>query len=940
MKTSRLFNALMALFLVFAAMASVQPAAAQTNHSPASVSLNANVNYVPGELLVQFASGLPASAYSAQASALAGQVNAQVASTNGDIALLSFDESADMTAMGALVAAKSGVKAVSLNYIGHIPEINGKAATGVGDKTKTLRTDKNGEIQQVDKSAFSGLRTLRKGKSTPTYPIEWSTYDTWGWDQIHTPIIWANTVVSPQVCILDTGADILHPDLKGKVLNGKDFVNDDLIANDDNGHGTHVAGIIVANNANKIGVLGVSNGTALAVKVLSGDGTGTTYDLVEGIRYCANLPAVRVMNMSIGGYGDSSILYDALYYAIVTKGKFIVAAAGNEYTSDFTSATGASAFPGAWGSPKVCSDGTYDATETCTGKVNGIHQGMVAVAAGASPYDPSGYDGDLDGYFWVDQNNNSSRNLPGENYYPAQCLADFSNYGDWVEIIAPGEEIVSTVPVSAPYTGMGSFTEAGGYGVASGTSMAAPFVAGAVARLLSAYPTTQVNTTTAANPYTIQDRLLGSGADISGSLAVDTGVTEPAYAYLGADNDFIPPFNTGDESFGGEVPYCVPTVGGNFTAAQAMDNAVYLDVASAMGRTSMTVYVRDATNGLPLTGAKVMVYQGTALKDSAILGNKYTAVSTTVPADITEDYVELTNLPASGADLTVKITKAGYTTNAVVATIPTSSLYHYYTDEYLTVSVPPLGKITLVADWDYSNGWGNIDLDLFTYLPQAALGADDTIIGNRRDGADWFYNLDGVFEGNLYAPLDPSITAYRTRWYHEGGNQNVNNGVGTEAVAMAPAPGLPLNPYFNTAAAPLNQYDFYLNDYGAGGDDMAWYAGPIVVRLWRAGLPAAAKISGVLEPVTTMPYAYSLFNDYTTTCDSDGVDNMVTTDPATDKINNADNEWLYIGNIIGKDFNLEDTCVVGDPAGDTAYDGIPGGGLPYRVNSGMHGGVK
>jgi len=268
MKTSRLFNVLMALFLVLAAMASVQPAAAQNSSRPSSISLNANLDYVPGELLVQFENGSSASAYKAQASALAGQVNAQVANLNGNIALLSFDENADMNALGALAASKPGVKAVSLNYIGHIPEINGKPATGTGDKTKTQRVNhRTGEIERVDKSAYSNLRTLKKGKSTPTYPIEWSTFDTWGWDQIYTPIIWSNTVVSPQVCILDTGADILHPDLKAKVLNGKDFVNDDLIANDDNGHGTHVAGIVVANNINKIGVMGVSNGTALAVKV-------------------------------------------------------------------------------------------------------------------------------------------------------------------------------------------------------------------------------------------------------------------------------------------------------------------------------------------------------------------------------------------------------------------------------------------------------------------------------------------------------------------------------------------------------------------------------------------------------------------------------------------------------------------------------------------------
>ena len=75
MKVSRIFNALMALFLIVAAMASVQPAAAQRNNQP-NADIARDVLFVPGEVLVGFTSGQTAKAYSAQASALAGEVSA------------------------------------------------------------------------------------------------------------------------------------------------------------------------------------------------------------------------------------------------------------------------------------------------------------------------------------------------------------------------------------------------------------------------------------------------------------------------------------------------------------------------------------------------------------------------------------------------------------------------------------------------------------------------------------------------------------------------------------------------------------------------------------------------------------------------------------------------------------------------------------------------
>jgi thermitase len=100
--------------------------------------------------------------------------------------------------------------------------------------------------------------------------------------------------------VIDTGVDHTHPDLLYQVLLGKDFVNNDSAPMDDHGHGTHVAGIIAAKQNNKMGMAGVSTGKVIAVKSLGAQGYGTSYDVAQGIYYCANRSDVGVINMSLG----------------------------------------------------------------------------------------------------------------------------------------------------------------------------------------------------------------------------------------------------------------------------------------------------------------------------------------------------------------------------------------------------------------------------------------------------------------------------------------------------------------------------------------------------------------------------------------------------------------------------------------------------------------
>jgi subtilisin family serine protease len=132
------------------------------------------------------------------------------------------------------------------------------------------------------------------------------------------------------IAILDTGIDLIHPDLQSKVLSGgRDFINNDFDASDDHWHGTHVAGIAAAETNNTEGIAGVAwNCKLLPVKVLDQDGDGYYSWIAEGIRWAADNGA-DVINMSFGGPSEGGILREALHYA-KAAGVVLVASAGNE----------------------------------------------------------------------------------------------------------------------------------------------------------------------------------------------------------------------------------------------------------------------------------------------------------------------------------------------------------------------------------------------------------------------------------------------------------------------------------------------------------------------------------------------------------------------------------------------------------------------------------
>ena len=203
--------------------------------------------------------------------------------------------------------------------------------------------------------------------------------------------------------IIDSGVDYDHPDLTVDQSRSKSFIDGQTSADDQNGHGTHVAGIIGAKN-NEFGVLGVASGASIvALKVLDNDGEGNLSYIIQALAYVnTSAQAGDVVNMSIGAESGSSIL-DQQVKNTASRGIYFSIAAGN--------------------------DGEL-ANLSSPARVNGAN--IYTVTA-------------------VDSLDN---------------FASFSNYGnDVVDYAAPGVRILSTWTNNR-------------YAYASGTSMAAPHVAG------------------------------------------------------------------------------------------------------------------------------------------------------------------------------------------------------------------------------------------------------------------------------------------------------------------------------------------------------------------------------------------------------------------------------------------------------------------------------
>lgn len=188
------------------------------------------------------------------------------------------------------------------------------------ERNEILRIDDDVEVH-----ALAPLRVSRRPLPTPT-PGQTLP---WGIDRIDAEQVWSTTSGKlVKVGIIDTGIDLAHPDLKDNIKGGVNTINPYKSYNDDNGHGTHVAGIIAALN-NSFGVVGVGPEIDLyAIKALDKRGSGYLSDIIEGLDWAIQ-NKIQVVNMSLGTNSDVQSFRDAVVRAF-EAGIVLVAAAGND----------------------------------------------------------------------------------------------------------------------------------------------------------------------------------------------------------------------------------------------------------------------------------------------------------------------------------------------------------------------------------------------------------------------------------------------------------------------------------------------------------------------------------------------------------------------------------------------------------------------------------
>lgn len=170
---------------------------------------------------------------------------------------------------------------------------------------------------------------LAAGAHVPTDP-DYTDPKNYGLVKINAESAWDVTKGSAAVtvAVVDSGLSMTHPEFAGRIVPGYDFVNADADPSDDQGHGTHVAGIIAAAMDNGLGLTGVAPEVRIMpVKVLNAMNTGAWADIAAGIVWAADQGA-QIINLSLGGPVDDIVLFDAVQYA-AGKGALIVAAGGN-----------------------------------------------------------------------------------------------------------------------------------------------------------------------------------------------------------------------------------------------------------------------------------------------------------------------------------------------------------------------------------------------------------------------------------------------------------------------------------------------------------------------------------------------------------------------------------------------------------------------------------
>ncbi|MEN4041011.1 MAG: S8 family serine peptidase [Anaerolineaceae bacterium] len=849
MTINRLFHIAIILLLAGGLLPARQPAAA---HSAAQ-QVNLDAPFVPGEVVVSFEPGLAASVYRARATALAGNVGAAVVRQYRHLALLSFAPETDIAQAVALAAAGNGVILAQPNYVYVLPTAASNLLSAPRIAPAYTAETASGERITFSWQTLAAMRTRATVGGVvqviPSFPRELSTGFHWGWSHTKADLVWQNTAAHA-ICLLDTGVDTAHSDLSGRFLAGFDFINNDSIPNDDHGHGTHIAGIITARVNNTINTaLGVSQAMIIPVKVLNAQGMGTSYSVAAGIQFCTARSEPRVLNLSLGSMAASRLEYEALRQ-FVNRGRLVVAAAGNFSSSDFF-------FPAAWADPKVNEFGIHNPANPD----NLLHHSLVSVGAGRAPGDYQ---------VWVDRNGDGQYQQ-NELFAPEQCASGLalaagavgSNYGSWVNLVAPGEAIFSTTPVSYPFYLNFYHRMASGYDFMSGTSMAAGFVSGAAARV-ARLSITVGGVTRQLNAREMKARLIASGEPLS--LAVDPLVGDASSGFDNITNKLAIPlygelFDDPDAKI--LAPFCWPVASAPFGARQDMSTARYLNVAKALDRMALMVEVKNALSGLPVPGAVVRMIDANNIER----GNTVTIANTAFAIAL--------NIPASSV-YRMRITRSGFVTGAQQFNSDvTGEAGEIVFDAYATVSLPSSVGMHFVLDWRdpylRPGEWESpeVDLDLYLAVPPVNVSASGATIAVRSligpaDARD-YTQFDGSLEDFTFADktgmsrfsildfgtmLDPArfFGLYSPFAIHNFDGGKVA-GLDPEGRFVSPLESLSMRPGATLTTRPFHRpmyagdYQVFITDPNSTGSDSflklldrsdPWFTAP-VLRYWSRG---------------------------------------------------------------------------------------------------------
>jgi subtilisin family serine protease len=283
------------------------------------------------------------------AASIAGLATAPGAGAAHEQLLVGFERGVSKELQGRVLSELGGRLSQRFSGVrgGRLVVVRPRA--GVAADVLRKRLARSPEVAYAEPD-FTLSASQAKTPNDPFYPFEWALVDGAGDHDIDAPEAWGSRTGCAKVAILDTGIDTDHPDLADNVYksedkpsNGKDddkngYVDDSYGYNaikgkgsgqDDNGHGTHVAGIVGARANNSQGDSGTCWSTKLlAVKFMNSKGKGATSDAIEGIEYAVR-QGLKIINCSFGSSSKSEALHDAVDYA-QDHNALLVVAAGND----------------------------------------------------------------------------------------------------------------------------------------------------------------------------------------------------------------------------------------------------------------------------------------------------------------------------------------------------------------------------------------------------------------------------------------------------------------------------------------------------------------------------------------------------------------------------------------------------------------------------------